>query len=233
MGEKLQAFRRNLTQIPSPRNLKVLQGLITPPKGVKRKQRYKTSETEPVDEGDELFDCVGDKLVLNEHNEEHQSDEENDANVETGAIENQDENDQVNVNTISSSNILLGDLCRGNNDLRKDVVFIDILGKLLGNAETSTQFIPYLTKFKQSYITSRRAIKRRVENMVNNNLDLEAGDDEQLENKVEHCDENDPIRNAFADLFHKMDHVYIFFKCSFSSAKSFLYVGGIHPSLRL
>ena len=92
------------------------------------------------------------------------SDEENDANVETGAIENQDENDQVNKNTVSSSNILLGDLCRGNNDLRKDAVFIDKLGKLLGNAETSTQFIPYLTKFKRSYITSRGAIKRRVEN---------------------------------------------------------------------
>ena len=81
--------------IPSPRSLKDLQGLITPPKGVKRKHGYKTSETEPVDEGDELFDCEGDKLVINEHNEEHQSDEENDANVETGAIENQDENNQV------------------------------------------------------------------------------------------------------------------------------------------
>ena len=121
--------------------------------------------------------------------------------METGAIENQDENDQVNVNTVSSSNILLGDLCRGNNYLRKDAVFIDKLGKLLGNAETSTQFITYLTKFKQSYITSRRGIKRRVENMVNNNLDFEAGDDEQLENEVEHRDENDSIRNAFEDLF--------------------------------
>ena len=187
--------------IPSPRNLKDLQGLITPLKGVKRKQGYKTNKIEPVDEGDELFDCEGDKLVINEHNEEHQSDEENDANVETGAIENQDENDQVNVNTVSSSNIFLGDLCRGNNDLRKDAVFIDKLGKLLGNVETSTQFIPYLTKFKRSCIIPCRAIKRRVENMVNNNLDLEAGDDEQLENEVEHRDENDSIRYAFEDLF--------------------------------
>ena len=154
-----------------------------------------------VDERDELSDCEGEKLVINEHNEEHQSDEENDANVETGAIENQDENDQVNVNTVSSSNILLGDLCRGNSYLRKDAVFIDKLGKLLSNGETSTQFIPYLTKFKRSYITSHRAIKRRVENMVNNNLDLEVGDDKQLENEVEHRDENDSIRNAFDDLF--------------------------------
>ena len=187
--------------IPCPRNLKDLQGLITPPKEVKRKQGYKTSETEPVDEGDELLDCEGDKLVINEHNEEHQSDELNDANVETGAIENQDESDQVNVSTVSSSNILLGKLCRGNNDLREDAVLIDKLGKLLGNAETSTQFIPYLTVFKRSYITSRLAIKRIVKNMVNNNLDLEAGDDEQLENEVEHRDENDSIRNAFEDLF--------------------------------
>ena len=150
VGKKLQAFRRNLMLIPSPRNLIDLQGLLTPPKGVKRKQGYKTRETEPVDEGDELLDCEGDKLVINEHNKKHQSDEENDANMETGAIENQDENNQVNTNTVSSSNILLGDLCRGNNDLRKDAVFIDKLGKLLGNAETSTQFIPYLKKFKRS-----------------------------------------------------------------------------------
>ena len=95
--------------IPSPRNLKDLQELNTPHKGVKRKQGYKTSETKPLDEGDELFDCEGDKVVTNEPNEEHQSVKESDANVETGAIENQDENDQVNVNTVSSSNILLGD----------------------------------------------------------------------------------------------------------------------------
>ena len=139
--------QRNLMLIPNLRILMDRQGLITPPKGVKRKQGYKTSETEPVDEGDELFDCEGDKLVINEHNEEHQSDKENDRNVEKGAIKNQDENDQVNVYTVSSSNILLGDLCRGDNDLRKDAVFIDKLGKLLGNAETPTQFIPYITEF--------------------------------------------------------------------------------------
>ena len=138
VGEKLQAFRRNLMLIPSPRNLKNLQGLITPPKGLKRKLGYKTSETEPVNDGDKLFDCEGNKLVINERNDEHQSDEENDTNMETGAIENQDENDQINVNTVSSSNILLGDLCRGNNDFRKDAIFIDKLGKFLGNAETST-----------------------------------------------------------------------------------------------
>ena len=65
VGEKLQTFRRNLMLIPSPKNLKDLQGLITPPKGVKQKQEYKTSKTEPVDEGDELFDYEGDKLVIN------------------------------------------------------------------------------------------------------------------------------------------------------------------------
>ena len=85
--------------------------------------------------------------------------------------------------------------------MRKDTVFFDKLGKILGNAELSTQFIPYLTKFKQNYITSRRAIKRRTENMVNSILDLEAGEDEQLENEVKHCDENDSIRNSFEDLF--------------------------------
>ena len=152
--------------IPSPRNLKDLQGLITLPKEVKRKQGYKTSETEPVDEGDELFDCEGDKLVINEHNEEHQSDEGKMMQMWKQVLL------KIKMKTIKF-------ICRGNNDLRKDAVFIEKLGKLLGNAETSTQFIPYATNFKRSYITSRRAIKRRVENMVNNNLDLKAGDDEK------------------------------------------------------
>ena len=56
-------------------------------------------------------------------------------------------------------------------------------------------------KMKTIKFMYRRAIKRCVENMVNNNLDLEAGDDEQLVNEVEHRDENDSIRNAFEDLF--------------------------------
>ena len=63
--------------------------------------------------------------------------------------------------------------------MRKEVVFIDKLGKVLGSAETSTQFIPYLTKFKRK----------------------EAGDDEQLENEVEHREkENDSIKNAFGSV---------------------------------
>ena len=94
VGEKLQAFRRNLMLIPSPKNLKDLQGLITPPKGVKRKQEYKTSETEPVDEGDELFDCEGDKLIKNMGN--------NNLDLEGGGgeqmeneVEHRDENDSI------------------------------------------------------------------------------------------------------------------------------------------
>lgn len=164
VGEKLEAFRNNLMQTPSPRNLKDLQKLVTPPKGVKRKRRNETSETGPHDEGEELFDGEGDWLAINQQNEEDLSDEEDDANGEAGVVERQDENNQVNVDNASSSNILLADLCKGNDDLRKNAVFIDELGKLLVNAETSTRFIPHLTKFKQSYITSRRTVKRRIEN---------------------------------------------------------------------
>ena len=97
---------------------------------MKPKKGYKTSETEPLDEGDKKFDSKGDEFFINQHDEEQQLDEENNANVETGTIEKQDENYQVNVNTVSSSNILLGDLYRGNNGLRKETVFFDELGKL-------------------------------------------------------------------------------------------------------
>ena len=58
-GEKLIEFRNELFKTPSPKNLKSLLELITPPKGVKRKNDT-CSDGVPIDKGDELFDCEGD-----------------------------------------------------------------------------------------------------------------------------------------------------------------------------
>ena len=59
VGEKLKVFCKKLNKAESPKNLKDLLKLITPPKGVKRKAE-KTAV--PVDEGKELFDCDGEEL---------------------------------------------------------------------------------------------------------------------------------------------------------------------------
>ena len=52
-------FRKQLNKAESPKNLKDLLKLITPPKGVKRKGE-KTAV--PVDQGEKLFDCDGEEL---------------------------------------------------------------------------------------------------------------------------------------------------------------------------
>ena len=48
-------FRNQLMKTVSPKNLNQLLKMITPPKGVKRKDAEGSAA--PVDEGDELFDC--------------------------------------------------------------------------------------------------------------------------------------------------------------------------------
>ena len=52
-------FRKNLVKNASPKTLKDLLKLITPPKGVKR---GKNANGSPTDEGNELYDCDGDEI---------------------------------------------------------------------------------------------------------------------------------------------------------------------------
>ena len=51
VGQKLMLFRENLMKNASPKTLKDLLKLITPPKGVKR---GKNANSSPIDEGNEL-----------------------------------------------------------------------------------------------------------------------------------------------------------------------------------
>ena len=74
VGEDIKKFRVHLMKSRSPKQLKDLLKLITPPKSIRRKNQQVSSV--PIDEGDELFDCEGDEIeVLAEVNGEH-SDEE-------------------------------------------------------------------------------------------------------------------------------------------------------------
>ena len=74
---KIENISQTAKKAESPKNLKDLLKLITPPKGVKRKGE-KTAV--PVDEGEELFDCDGEELnhePLLESDDSDQDDEEN------------------------------------------------------------------------------------------------------------------------------------------------------------
>ena len=56
VGQKFMLFRKILMRSPSPKNLKDLFKLITPPKGVKREENVNGA---PTDKGNELCDCNG------------------------------------------------------------------------------------------------------------------------------------------------------------------------------
>lgn len=69
VGTKMIEFRKQLMESTSPKNLKTLLTLITPPKGVKRRD-VPHDEDAPIDEGDELFICEGGEIPFQEQNEE-------------------------------------------------------------------------------------------------------------------------------------------------------------------
>ena len=157
VGEKLKVFRKQLNKAESPKNLKDLLKLITPPKGVKRKGE-KTAV--PVDEGEELFDCDGEELnhePLLESNDSDQDDEKN------GDLANEGEQSQTeNEQTTTVAPALLASIVKDNPELEKDAIFLDNLGTLLSNTDTSNKFIPFMNNFKQNYIAACRAIKKRI-----------------------------------------------------------------------
>ena len=48
-------------------------------------------------------------------------------------------------------------------NLKKDVKFVDELGALLQDSETSGKFLPHLTGILRQYIAARRQIKKLIE----------------------------------------------------------------------
>ena len=155
--EKLKLFRKQLNKAESPKNLKDLLKLITPPKGVQRKGE-KTAV--PVDEGEELFDCDGEELnhePLLESDDSDQDDEEN------GDPANEGEQSQTkNHQTTTVTPVLLASIVKDNTELEKDAIFLDNLVTLLSTSHTSDKFIPFMNKFKWNYIAALRAVKKRI-----------------------------------------------------------------------
>ena len=60
MGTRMIDFLNQLMKTARPKNLKQLLKMITPPKGVKRKDAERSEA--PVDKDDQLFGCEGEKI---------------------------------------------------------------------------------------------------------------------------------------------------------------------------
>ena len=95
--------------------------------------------------------------------------------------------------------MILANFCEGDPELKKDAAFLDTLGAMLANSETSKQFLPFLNNFKRNYIATRRSVKKRIQHSKGKNS--EENDVLVNEPDVEN-DENDvDVPNLFENLF--------------------------------
>ena len=81
VGNKMKTFHNDSMKNKSPKSLKDLMKLIMPLKGIRRKN-LNNDLMVPPDEGDELFDRGGDRLISWEQVQEEKSDEEENSKPE-------------------------------------------------------------------------------------------------------------------------------------------------------
>ena len=202
VGDQLKEFRDELMKKESPKNLKQLLRLITPPKGVKRKDQQEM----PFDEGFELFYCEGELLQDGNGGD---SDEGEGPDIDTNEDQKIVDGDGAVAATDKQSSaplaadkappapIMLAELCEAGSDLHNDAVFLDQLGKLLSGAATTTTFHPFLNNFKRNYITARHSLKRRIQRSKERNK-------ESNEDKVQEEEDlpKEDLPNLFDNLFN-------------------------------
>ena len=170
--------------------------LITPPKGVCGKNQGTSSE--PIDEGDELFDCDSDEIdvsveVNGERSDDEFSDEGN-SGIEKSAEEatgnNGNDIDQRHAPSESPSIIPLVPLCES----ARDATSLDELGFLLEKEETTVRLTPQVTSIKKQYIITRRNIKKRIQ--LEKNSNIPAREDEINEDQLD----DEAVSNVFENL---------------------------------
>ena len=119
-------FRNQLMKTVSSKNLKQLFKILTPPKGVKRKDA--NGPAAPVDKGDELFDCEREEIET----------ETIDEDISTS--DKQDETPQATSQAAA-------------NDAKplNDAKFIDEMGQLLLTLTTSTRISSSIRGIQRHY----------------------------------------------------------------------------------
>lgn len=194
VGERLKEFREELMKTPSPKNLKDLMKLITPPKGVRRKQGENTTNAALADEGDELYDCDGDEIpqpvsVDEEFGPPSDGEAPDDENEPTSSGQRDNastvpttehDDDEVVHPSHRKALVELAPLCE-DEDLKKDAKFVDELGALLQDSETSSKFLPHLTGIQRQYIAARRQIKKRIELEQNGAIAVDADPSDDID----------------------------------------------------
>ena len=198
VGEELKAFRTELMQTASVKQLKDLLKLITPPKGVSRRNQALQSDSTnaPIDEGEELIDCEGDEMQVNGQNQEFDDISDDEPGGDEPPVPPTQHRIAEQPSCSQNTFVELAPLCI-NEELRKDAKFVDELSLLLQKGETSTRFLSQLISIKKQYIAARRGIKKRIEAEHNESSNLDVSSNEIEAEASEVDDELSFERNAF------------------------------------
>ena len=165
VGTRMNDFRNQLMKTASPKNLKQLLKMITPPKGVKRKDAE--GSTAPVDEGDELFDCEVEEIETETIEEDISTSDEEDemlqATSQAAANEENATTEDSSPSKSAQSIPKLALLCpEDKKELLSDANFIDKMGQLLLTSTTSTRISPSIRGIQRHYIQARRKMKEQI-----------------------------------------------------------------------
>ena len=153
MGTRMIDFLNQLMKTARPKNLKQLLKMITPPKGVKRKDAQRSEA--PVDKGDQLFGCEGEKIKTETIEEDiSTSDEEDGTPQVTSQTAANEENATTEDSSPSKSAQSIPKLAlscpEDKTELLNDAKFIDEMGQLLLTSTTSTQISPSIQGIQQN-----------------------------------------------------------------------------------
>ena len=202
VGAKLIEFRENLMKTPSPKNLKQLAKIITPPKGVKRKESNTKSSEVPFDEGDELFDCEGEEIQIDEKdgNDDFSDDEETTAqsNEPTESTESQQVTEANSIVSVPSIPKLANSSLENHSKLYNDANFIDKMGQLLLKSTTSNRLGPSVRNIQRQYVKARRNVKEQIRIALSANNSFNA--------EPENIDDNDNGSESDGNIFDFIKH---------------------------
>ena len=165
VGTRMIDFRNQLMKTASPKNIKQLLKLITPPNGVKWKDAE--GSTALFDEGDELFDCedgdIGTETIEEDKSTSDEEDEMPQVTSQAAANEENPTTEDSSPSKSAQSIPKLALLCpEDKTELLNDAKFIDMMGQLLLTSTTSTRILPSIRGIQWHYRQAKRNVKERI-----------------------------------------------------------------------
>ena len=134
------------------KTLKEVIRKLIPPEGVKRKGN---------DEGIELLDFEEEEIQLEKLEQECDDDLCDDDKVKNDNVVAEENHDQIDLITISSASKKETSLLSfiSDQEIKKDVEFLEKFQQIMEDSGTSTLFIPYISQFRATFQKARRSIK--------------------------------------------------------------------------